>query len=562
MSNFSSLTLVNLFENSISKHKKRPALSMVETSPMTYEEVGQKTKAVTEKLNTLGINQGDKVAILSENIPNWGIAYFAITTMGAVVVPILTDFHQNEIHHILRHSEAKAVFVSEKLFLKIEDAGIDTLKHVIIINDFSVIPPDTKKDFLSKILAEGQKEFYNFKQSLRTKDKNIVVNENDLASIIYTSGTMGHSKGVMLSHKNLVSDVLFTLKIQPIKPQDRLFSILPLSHSYECTIGFLIPFSQGASIYYFDKPPVAKVLIPALQKIRPTMMLTVPLIIEKIHKTKVLPQFNSHFIFKHLYQIETFRKLLNKLAAQKIYRMFGGKLHFFGIGGALLASDTEQFLREGGFPYAIGYGLTETSPLIAGCGPHLTKFRSTGYVIPGVEVKIYNPETPSGIGEIWVKGDNVMKGYYKNPELTNTVMTSDNWFMTGDLGYLDKDNYLYITGRLKNVIVGPSGENIYPEQIESIINRIDYVLESLVYLSDGQLTARVFLNYEEIEKELHHKRLPESMTSEFVRKKLEEVKIFVNSNISAFSKIKKVIEQSEPFEKTPTRKIKRYLYIN
>ena len=338
--------------------------------------------------------------------------------------------------------------------------------------------------------------------------------------------------------------------------------MLPLSHCYEFTIGFLIPLIQGAAVYYLDKPPVAKVLLPAMQKVKPTMMLTVPLIMEKLFKTKVLPQFTSSSVTRFFYNLSFFRIKLHKIAAAKIYKMFGGELRFFGIGGALLAPEVEQFMREGNFPYAIGYGLTETSPLIAGSSPDVTKFRSTGIILPGIEVKIDQPNPETGEGEICVRGANVMKGYFKDPERTARVLSSDGWFRTGDLGMMDKDGYLYIKGRMNSMIVGPSGENIYPEEIESIINRSDYVLESIVYQDNGQLIARIHLNYELLDKELASSKLSETQISQHIKKKLEEIRRQVNANVSAFSRINKVIEQTEPFEKTPTKKIKRFLYTN
>ena len=366
----------------------------------------------------------------------------------------------------------------------------------------------------------------------------------------------------MLTHNNLVFDALATLKIQDMRSDDRLLSILPLSHSYECTLGFLLPIMQGACVYYLDKPPVPSVLMPALEKVRPTMMLTVPLIMEKIYKLRIAPQLTRSALLRKMARIPAVRRKLHRVAAWKVYKMFGGRLHFFGIGGALLAPDVEQFLREGKFPYAIGYGLTETSPLIAGCSPSQTRFRSTGPVIPGVQVRIDRPDSATGEGEIWVKGDNVMKGYYKDPERTAEAFSPDGWFRTGDLGSLDNDGYLYIKGRVKNMIVGSSGENIYPEEIESILNKSYFVLESLVYQDQGQLTARVHLNYEELDKEFAGRKQSETQTAQCVRDKLEELRAQVNSSVSKFSRIRKIIEQPEPFEKTPTNKIKRYLYVN
>lgn len=563
MDDLKKLTLRSLLIYVANKYSDRPALSFVSGTPISYSELRESVQELSKLLHHQGIIVGDKVAILSENNPNWGIAYFAITTMGAIAVPILPDFHVTEVHHILRHSNCKAIFVSEKYYEKIEDFRSDTLSSVILINDFSLIPLETSKVILKKLILEGSKEIAKIKEAaLRlTKIISPEVQEDDIAVIIYTSGTTGHSKGVVLTHKNIVFDAIATLKIQNITTDDRLLSILPLPHTYECTIGFIVPIIRGACIYYLEKPPTARVLLPAMQKIKPTMILTVPLIIEKIFKTKISPNFTHNTIIRKLYHFPPIRKILHKLAGKKLMKSFGGKLRFFGIGGALLSPEVEKFLREAKFPYAIGYGLTETSPLIAGSNAEMTKYRSTGYVIPGVEVQIINQNKQTGEGEIVVKGDNVMKEYYKDPEGTANVFTKDGWFKTGDLGLLKRDKYLYIKGRLKNIIVGPSGENIYPEEIEAAINECNYVFESLVFQKQEKLMARVYLNYEEIDHEFAHHKFTETQLKKKISEILNNIRIDVNTRVSSFSKIHNIIEQQEPFKKTPTQKIKRYLYI-
>lgn len=564
MNNRESRTLKQVLNHSVEEHADHPALSMVDESPITYRELGEQVRTLSNILYKRGVVAGDRVAILSENQPNWGVSYFAITTMGAVAVPVLPDFHANEVHHILRHSAAKAIFISEKQYQKLEDTDIESLQTIFLIEDFSVISADTRIDRLKNVLRDGQREYARLKEAALKMAGRLPqdVQEDDVASIIYTSGTTGHSKGVVLSHKNLVFDAMATIEIQDVTPRDRLLSVLPLSHTYENTVGFIIPMMRGASIYYLDKPPVARVLLPALEKIKPTIMLTVPLIIEKIYKMRILPRFTGSALMRHLYSKPVFRKRLNRVAAKKVLKMFGGELHFFGIGGALLAPEVELFLRDGNFPYAIGYGLTETSPIVAGCGPLVTRYRSTGPALPGVEVRIHDPHPDSGEGEIWVRGDNVMQGYYNDPERTAEVIDVDGWFRTGDLGVLDADGYLYIKGRLKNLILGPSGENIYPEEIESIINKSDMVLESLVYQEQGQLMARVHLNYEELDKEFKSRKLTESQIAQQIQQKLQDLRKEVNANVSSFSRLNQIIEQPEPFEKTPTKKIKRYLYVS
>jgi long-chain acyl-CoA synthetase len=388
-----------------------------------------------------------------------------------------------------------------------------------------------------------------------------VPKEDDLAVIIYTSGTTGHSKGVMLTHKNIIWDVLASEHIPPMIAGDRLLSILPLAHVYECSLVLVMPMMVGASVSYLRKPPTAAVLLPALAQVRPTVMLVVPLIIEKIYKTKILPQIRKKLVGRLLVGVPFFRKQLHAIAGKKLMEMFGGEMKFFGIGGAALAPEVEQFLREAHFPYSIGYGMTETSPLIAGSMPKEQRYRAIGPVVPGVEVRIDNPDPATKIGEIVVRGPNVMKGYYKDPERTAEVLSGDGWMQTGDLGFFDEDGHLSIHGRLKNVILGSSGENIYPEAIESIINRADYVLESLVYQEGGSLIARVFMDYEALDRDTVGSG-NEAKTREHIVRMLDDIKQTVNSQVSAFSKLTRVIEQVEPFEKTATQKIKRYLYIS
>ncbi|MCD6177318.1 MAG: AMP-binding protein [Candidatus Cloacimonetes bacterium] len=561
MKDLERLTLKCVIERSAVLYAAKPCVSWVNGKPIRYNEFYEQVKEVQLFMQEEGIGKGDKVAILSENSPNWGITYFAITTLGAVVVPILPDFRDNEVHHILRHSGCKAVFVSRKQFLKIEELESDLIKHRILIDDFTIILPETTIAKLKNTISKTTRPLAKLKDSalkltgLRSSD----VKEEDIACILYTSGTTGNSKGVVLTHRNLIFDALEVLTIQDIVETDRLVSLLPLPHTYECTIGFIMPVMQGASIYYLDKLPTPSVLLPALQKIKPTVMLTVPLIMEKIFKNKIHPTLTANPISKVLYSFPPTKKLLHYIAGKKLYKSFGGKLHFYGIGGALLSPDVEKFLRDSKFPYAIGYGLTETSPLIAGSNPALTKYRSTGTILSKIKVRIYDPDTKTGEGEIQVIGDIVMKGYYKDPERTKEVFTDDGWFKTGDLGII-KNGYLYIKGRLKNVIIGASGENIYPEDIESVINQHHDVLESIVYESDGKIVARVHLNYELIDKEHKTKRTNEKQMREFISSLLQDIRKGVNSQVSTFSSIKRIIEQREPFVKTPTKKIKRYLY--
>lgn len=574
------LTFRAMLDNSAKLYSDRPALSFVGGSPLKYHDVKTLAGSLQAILLSQGIGKGDRVALLSQNMPRWGVAYLAITGMGAVVVPILIDFTPPEIEKILAHSEARAIIVSEKQAEKLHQEMPATLKSAILIEDFSMISLGSleMKGVVEKIAPEGP---------VKAGSPVLPIpEETDLAAILYTSGTTGNPKGVMLSHRNILSNAANTLGIQKVDTTDRLLSVLPLPHTYECTIGFIIPFMTGAVVYYLDKLPTPAVLLPAMAVVKPTMMLTVPLIIEKVYQNRVLPKLTGSKAMRTLSKLRPVQRFFHKVAGKKIYKAFGGNLHFFGIGGAKLNAATELFLRDAGFPYAIGYGLTETSPLLAGCSPRLTRYRSTGFNLPNQEIKIINPDPETGEGEIVAKGPNVMLGYYKEPDITREVFTEDGWFKTGDLGTLDKDGYLYIRGRLKNIIVSATGENIYPEDIEAVINSERHVLESLVYEIKGKLVAKIHLNYEEIDQQYHHlkesagqsyQELKESAgqsynefkesasqmfdkVQEKVSHRLAEIQHKVNARLNRFSRLTVVEEQHEPFEKTPTKKIKRFLY--
>lgn len=547
MEKYQKLTFPDLFERTVKKFSSCNAMALVGETPLTYKEVNCTIRSLIAFYENLGIRPGDKIALLSTNMPNWGMVYYATTFMGAVVVPMLPDFCVSEIENILHHSEAKAVFVSKGLLPKLENLKIESLEYVVGIEEYNVISP-----------VGCMAEF-----SSLVKPKNTYkVEEDDLAAIIYTSGTTGNSKGVMLSHKNICSNAIRSKTIHPISETDRFLSILPLSHTYENTLGYVIPMLAGACIYYLGKAPVPSLLLSALKEVKPTVMFSVPLIIEKIYKGKILPSINGKAITKFLYKISMFRKLLNRIAGKKLMETFGGELTFFGIGGAKLNASVELFLREAKFPYAIGYGLTETAPLLAGIGPALTKFQSTGPALIGVELKINNPDPVTQIGEVWAKGDNVMMGYYKDPEKTKEVLTEDGWFKTGDLARVDKDNYLFIEGRLKNMILGAGGENIYPEEIESVINNFKHVVESIVIEQKGKLVAMVHFNYEELEQQYKHlKKEVENYVDRTVDELAKELQVYVNSRVNKFSQVQLVIAHVDPFQKTATHKIKRFLYM-
>ena len=540
-------TLYEVFNRSIEKFAERTAFTLFGGETLTYAEVGRRVAQVQESLKTAGLKAGDKVVLLSSNMPNWGVCYFAITTAGLVAVPILSDFTSEELDMIIEHAEAKALLCSDKLYTKLSKETVDKMNIVIRTKNLRVTA--------QRVTAES--EF-------------AVPQPDDLAVILYTSGTTSSPKGVMLSHNNLCAQVPMYYGLFPIDENDVFLSVLPLAHTYECSVGMLYPFSKGASVVYLDRPPTAAALMPALRGVRPTVMMIVPLIIEKIYRAQVKAKFNSNAFWRTICKVGVIRRYLHGVAGKKLMKAFGGRIRFLGIGGAKLNNEAEQFLLEAKFPYAIGYGLTETAPLLAGAAPAMVRLGSTGIVCPTVTLRLDNINPETGQGEIVALSPSVMLGYYKNPEATAAAFTEDGWFRTGDLGCFDQDDRLYIRGRLKNMIVGPSGENIYPEDIETVLNSHVFVTESVVTEQDGRLVALVYFNtealeqkFEEWKEEFDIKRgdLAREWDKWFEEKK-KEVLDFVNSKVNKFSRISEVVEEKDGFVKTPTQKIKRAIYYN
>ena len=541
-------TIYELLHTSVEKFSNNIAFTMFGGEDVTYREVMERVEQVQEMLLSAGLKPGDKVALLSSSMPNWGVCYFAVTTAGMVVVPLMPDFTGEELDSLLEHSESKALLVSDKLYTKLSKDSVAKLNIVIRTKNLSIIS-QTVKEQGSKTIPQPE----------------------DLAAIIYTSGTTSKPKGVMLTHFNLASNASLCNVLFPIREDDVTLSVLPMSHTYECTLGLLLIFSGGGRMTYLEKPPTPSVLLPALLKVRPTIFLIVPLIIEKVYNSQVKSKFTANKFISTLYGVGFIRRILHRIASKKLMKAFGGRIRFLGIGGSKLHIDTETFLHEGGFPYAIGYGLTETAPMAAGQIPGKCRIGATGPAMQGVQIRLDNVNPETGLGEVVINSPSVMQGYYKNPEATAEVFTKDGWFRSGDLGEFDKDGYLYIKGRLKNMIVGASGENIYPEDIESVLNTYAYVSESIVIEQDGHLVALVHYDSEAIERlknewmerwEISRDKFKEKERE--WEEKMEEMKKdlmkYVNSKVNRFSRISEIIEEKEEFVKTPSKKIRRFLY--
>ena len=513
--------------------------------------MGRAIAGIQRFLADRGVGLGDRVALLSENQPAWPAAYLATTAAGAVIVPILPDFSPREVAGIVEHADAPIILVSKRQSVRLEEADDVAIPADIVILD----------ELFETAVAGDEEELREFGP----------LGSDDTAAIIYTSGTTGHSKGVMLSHGNLTSNADAANDFAHVSPGDRMLSVLPLAHTYECTLGMLIPFWNGANVTYLDRPASPSVLAKALSVVKPNLMLSVPLLIEKLVRARVKPQLDKTPV-KVLRRIPVLGGVIYRAAGRKLVDAFGGEIRFFGIGGAPLAPDVERLLLQMRFPYAMGYGLTETSPLLAGFSPGTNKPRSTGITVRGVSLRIQD-------GEVQAQGPGIMKGYYRDPEKTAEVMTEDGWFRTGDLGEFDAAGRLYVKGRSKTMILSSNGENIYPEAIEALINQFRAVSESLVVQRGTRLVARVRLDYETLTEQLKswsgtassvarsvvgraNGKASQAVTdaADRVNDYLEEIRKEVNARLSSFSRIAIMVEQTEPFEKTPTSKIKRFKY--
>ncbi len=555
-----SITTLNLLlEESARSFGDRPAVGFAFQPPMRYGDFQQKTLDVASLLKERGIKKGDRVAILADNSPQWGMAYFGIVRLGAIAVPILPDFPEADVKHILGEVGAKILFTTQRQLEKLYELPENKLKTIITLDDaadqhnlMATLP-------FSQFLATAR-DLPEKKKALATD----LTDPNDLASIIYTSGTSGHAKAVMLSHKNFISNVRATLSIFPDEPVHgwTFLSVLPMSHAYEFTTSFLVPLATGSRIVYAGKTPTPTVLERICRQEQPTIMCLVPMVIEKIYKKKVLPIINANVFMRAAMKLPLVRRKILQQIGRKLRMFFGGKLKFIAIGGAALNIEVERFLAEAGFPYIVGYGLTEASPLVSAgpCGDPSIALGSAGKPVRGVEVQISKTTPETGLGEILVRGPNVMQGYCGNPEATKEVLDPDGWLATGDLGFLDQQGNLVIKGRSKSVIVLSHGENIYPETIEEKINSFQHVVESLVREHNNRLEALVYLDYELIDAETQNKEQARQL--EHIAEILAEIKIKVNQQLPQYAQIAQISEHREPLTKTATHKIKRYLYTS
>ena len=529
-------TIAKLYDYATTVYGKKQYTQWYDTKEggYTYASFKNKCDSLSKRLTQYGIGAGDKVAILSQSMPNWSVAFFSIAPFGRIAIPILPDSSENEVTNIINHSETKVIFVSERLKGKISQEVYDKMTLIIEVDTFKVLKADDEK-----FTCDG---------------KTSVPTPEDIATIIYTSGTTGSAKGVVLSHRNLASNVITCYHACKRTDKDRWLSILPMAHTLEMTLGMLYPMYCGASVYYLQKPPVPSILMKALKVVKPTTMLTVPMIIEKVYKGSVLPTIKKSRTLT--WMNEHMNGLMCRIIGMKLKATFGGHVTFYGIGGAKLDPEVETFLLKAKFPYAIGYGLTETSPLLGYAMHGWRAVGSLGYPVYNVQLKLHDVNPETGEGEIVAKGPNVMLGYYKDPKRTKSVFTEDGWFRTSDIAVQDEKGRFYIKGRNSNMILGASGENIYPEEIENVINNLEGVSESIVVERDGKLVALLqpqenFIEWDKESEDKLYEKL-DAWKSTVLK--------MVNRNVSKASQVSSVEVMKEPFEKTATQKIRRFKY--
>ena len=529
-------TLSRLYEYATTVYSKKTYTQWYDSKEgaYTFASFKKECDSLSKVLTQYGIGAGDKVAILSTNMPNWSVAFFSTVAFGRISIPILPDSSENEVTNIVNHSESKVLFVAKKLAAKVSQEVMEKMTLVIAMDTLEIIKADDEK-----FTCDGR-------TSVPTPD--------DIATIIYTSGTTGSAKGVVLSHRNLTSNVITCYNSCKRTEKDRWLSILPMAHTLEMTLGMLYPMYTGSTVYYLPKPPAAPLLLKAMKIVRPTTMLTVPMIIEKVYRGSVLPTIKKSrtlsWMNNHMYG------LMCRIIGMKLKKTFGGRISFYGIGGAKLDPEVERFLLKARFPYAIGYGLTETSPLLGYSMKGWRSVGSFGYPVHNVELKLHNINPDTGEGEIIAKGPNVMLGYYKDPVRTRSVFTEDGWFRTSDIAIQDSKGRFYIKGRNSNMILGSSGENIYPEEIENVLNNVEGVSESIVVERNGRLVALVapaedFIQWDKEGEDKFYEKLDRWKS---------KILSITNKNVSKSSQVNSVEVMKEPFEKTATQKIRRFKY--
>lgn len=540
-----------IFENSFRQNWDRPALSNYKGQDLAYRDVARRIAKLHIAFSQCGLQKGDKVALCSKNQANWGVCFLAALTYGAVPVPILHEFKPDNIHHLVNHSEAKVLFVDDVIWESLSEIEMPELYVVVQINTLQFLYCKTPEiAYIREHLNEsfGRKYPNNFgPEDLDYYEDS----EDELAIINYTSGSSGFSKGVMIPYRAIYSNMEFAhvQALPQLDNESKVVSMLPTAHMYGLMFEFLFEMSIGAHVHFLTRVPSPKIIMQAFADIQPDIIIAVPLIIEKVYRSKLKPILDRN---KMIMNLPILDKVIQKKILKELVASFGGRFYEVIVGGAAFNPEVEDFFHKIGFPVTVGYGMTECAPIIAYADWKDEKLTSCGREVINMRIKIDSDDPENVPGEIMVKGANVFLGYYRNPEATAEVMTDDGWFKTGDMGIIDAEGNLFIKGRSKCMILGPSGQNIYPEELEAVINNVTYVVDSLVIEDHGQLVALVFPDYHQAELD--------GVSSEQLEAKINEVLPELNKQFPNYAKIAKIEFMPEDFERTPKRSIKRYLY--
>ena len=547
-------SLNKLFENCMKEHWDYLALSNYKGEHLQYKDVARRIEKLHIIFEECGLKKGDKVAICGRNQVNWGVVYLAALTYGAVVVPILHEFKESAVHHIVTHSESRILFVGNHIWEGLSETEMPNLEAVFMLSDFSI--PYAKENHILEVREHLNERFgKKYPKNFRPEHVKYHIDEpEELAMINYTSGTTGFSKGVMIPYRSLYSNVLFGQEVLPeVTTGSNVVSMLPMAHVYGMTFEFIFEMTVGAHVHFLTRMPSPKIIMEAFATVRPTIIIAVPLIIEKIYKSQLQPLLNK-MSMRVLLRLPVIEQKVRNRIHDTLIKVFGGNFVELIIGGAPFNREAEHFFKKIGFPFTVGYGMTECGPIITYAPWRKNKTFSCGYAAPRMEIRIDSPDPFNIPGEIQTRGDNVMLGYYKDPDTTAEAFTQDGWLRTGDMGTMDDEGFVFIKGRNKSMILGPSGQNIYPEEIESALNNMPYIAESLVIEKDGKLVALVYPNLESAaEARLTDQQLEETMD--------ENLRV-LNEEQPNYAKVAKIQIFPEEFEKTPKKSIKRYLYQN
>ena len=546
-------TSVNkIYQEAFKKHWERPAISNYQGVTLKYGDVARRMAKLHIMFEECGLQKGDKVALCSRNQANWAVAFLATMTYGAVPVPLLHEFKSSNIHHLVNHSEAKILFVDDVIWEGLSETEMPDLHAIIQVNTFKLLYAADEHIVEAR---EHLNELFGRKYPMAFTPDALDYYEDsaeELAIINYTSGTSGFSKGVMIPYRAILSNLEFAKKVLPgLDHTKNMVSMLPSAHMYGLMFELMYELSVGAHVHFLSRVPSPKIIMQAMSEVKPYLVIAVPLVIEKIYKSKVKPVLEKEGI-RFLMKLPGLNQVvMNKIKAELV-NAFGGEFYEVIIGGAAFNKEVEAFFKQIGFPFTVGYGMTECAPIITYDDWTVEKLYSCGKAAPNLEIKIDSTDPVNVAGEILVKGANVFLGYYKNEEATKATFTEDGWFRTGDMGVLDEDGSLFIRGRSKCMILGPSGQNIYPEEVETVINTQPYVVDSLVVEEDGGLTALIYPDFAQGSKD--------GMDQRTFAKYIEDTLPELNKELPNYARLKKIKVMTEDFERTPKKSIKRYLY--